>query len=170
MSTTAERCASLGAFGEVGRGVRYDEVLGGRGTAAISAHAGTVFRWSREDNRYVASEEAGPENGVRFVLYAALESVPHGAPLVETGSISWSPAGSGLRAELITEHGSRIELTATGEVLAVPQPQVLTIVGRAVGAGAMYEFESTARITPEADGTAESEFRWMGRGTPHLPH
>jgi hypothetical protein len=154
------------AFGEVGRGVQYDEVLGGRGPETIAAHAGTLFRWSLEESRYVAAGEPGPEGGVRFVLYAALESVPHGAPLVETGSIAWFPAdGGGLRAELTTEHGARLELTATGESRPVPQAQTLTITGSVIdAAGAVYKFDSTRRITPEDEGTHEADFRWTGPG------
>lgn len=152
------------AFGEVGRGVQYDDVLGGRGPEAIAEHAGTLFRWSLDDSRYVVADEPGPAGGVRFVLYAALEAVPNGAPLVETGTIAWFPVdGGGVRAELTTEHGARLELTATGESLPVPQAQTLTITGRVVDAtGATYEFASTRRIGPEDEGTAESEGRWTG--------
>lgn len=101
---------------------------------------------------------------MRFVLYAALESVPHGAPLVETGSIAWFPAdGGGVRAVLLTEHGARLELTATGESLPVPQAQTLTITGRVVYAsGAAYDFVSTRHITPPDEGTVESDVRWTG--------
>lgn len=140
--------------------MQYDEVLGGRGPTAIAANEGTLLRWSLDDGRYFAAGQLGPEGGVRFVLYTALESVSHGSPLVETGSIAWFPADGGLRAELTTEHDARLELTATGESLPVPQTQTLTITGSVkYAAGTVYEFVSTRRITPAEEGTAESEAR-----------
>jgi len=48
------------AFGEVGRGVQVTDVLGGSGPETIAAHAGTLFRWSLDENRYVADAEPGP--------------------------------------------------------------------------------------------------------------
>lgn len=150
------------AFYQVGRGVSYTDILGGRGEAVLQSNAGSVFRWNLQSQAYEKTSEEGPEGGVRFVLYAALEAVRSGAPLIEIGSIDYVVGPNGIQVEIFTEHGDRLYFTFTGTLGFRGAPHSWDIVGGAEQSGASYSFRYSLDAVSADEGTSVRSVSFEG--------